>query len=167
MPVTRRLLLAALLLAGCQTQTPTQRVWPSYATEVKKILAEYDLAMHEVSQIDLELGTIPGSAPPVPLKPDDAVARLEKNVIPKLNDVATHAASVNTPNSSRLTAMHRPLREALAAKADAYKMMCSAFKKKDTSEFDKGQAKLVEAGDLLAGFRRDFMTAIAEGGPRE
>ncbi len=168
--MTRRLLfaLAALAIAACDTSTPTQRAWPLYSAEVKKILAAYDDAMLEVANVDVALQIIPGSEPgSTPMKPEEAISKLEKEVIPRLDKAATHAASISIPNSSRLTAMHRPLSESLAAKADAYKMMCTAFKKKDTAEFDKGVAKLTEASNLLSGFRREYGTAVIEGGPRE
>ena len=168
--MTRRLLLLVLLLvvavAGCQSQTPTQRAWPAYSNEVKKILGEYDEAMHKVSEIDVAL-TAPPSAGGTSLTADSAVKQIEADVIPKLDKIATHAAAIQTPNSSRLTAMHRPLAEALAAKADAYKTMTKAFKDRDTALFDKGVAKLAQAGDQLAGFRKEFSTAVLEGGPRE
>lgn len=165
------LLLTALLTQGflCAPPNPTQRTWPAYSAAVQKILDDHDLAMNAVAQIDISLTPQPGSngALIATMKPDGAVVELEKTVIPQLRVVATSAASIQTPNSSRLTALHRPLAEALTGKADAYKIMCDAFKKRDSTEFDKGLAKLTQASNQLRAFRKEFGDAQMDGGPSE
>ena len=80
------------------------------------------------------------------------------------------ASSIQFPHPEHvptLTRMHDQLTKALVEKADAYKKIVEAYRRKDADQFQQGKAKLGDATDKLSKFRDEFSEAVDNGGPSE
>ncbi len=174
----RRRLIPVFLLLAFLTQgflcssNPTRTAWPQYVQAIDGLLGDYDGAMAEVANIDIALSPTQAPGPDgkkgePAIKADEAVTQLEKNVIPKLDAIADRAAKLKVPGSVTITRMHAPLAEAMASRAEAYKLITKAYRTRDTDMFDKGIVKLTEASEKLGGFLKEYRDAKMGGGPRE
>ena len=131
--MTRRLIPVFVLLAFLTqgflcAANPTQTAWPQYVAAIDGILGDYDAAMAEVANIDIALSPTVAPGPDgkkgePAIKADEAVTQLEKNVIPKLDALADRSAKLKVPGSVTITRMHAPLAEAMASRAEAYKLI--------------------------------------------
>jgi len=164
---TRLLALLALPLFACAPQSPEKRQWPTYSKAATNILGEYDQAMNGVASVDLAL--VAPNPPPKggiqPMNNDQAVAELEKTVIPALNTAAAEANGIEFKTDSSLARLHQMLVQGLALKAEAYKSLVNGYKAKNAEMFDQGVAKLSQGDVLMGNFRSCFQDGVMNGAP--
>ena len=161
------LAFATAALFACSQPGPSQRAWPVYSTAVTAILQEYDTAMNEIANVDIALSA-PNPAPKGGIQPmnnDQAVADIEKTVIPMLDKAAGEANGIEFKTESDLSRLHQFLVQGLAVKADAYKTLVAAFRAKNAESFDAGVGKLTQADALMGQFRSCFQEGRMNGGP--
>ncbi len=160
-------LLVAVSLLGCGKKDPNLIAWPVYSDRVKLILAEYDQAMNEVGDIDIKLTPVQQADGKVgaQINPQQAIERIEKEVIPRLQRAKAMADGLKTPNAKLITQIHATLATSLALKLDGYVTMVAAFRGRDPQKYDQGIQKLTSGADQLGSYRKIFSDSLAAGGP--
>lgn len=165
--VSSAVALSALASVACRAHTPAEKAWPTYMKATQGILTQYDEAMIAVANIDLGLTASPNApkGAPTPLTNDQAVAEIEKEVVSRLDKAAAQANAIEFKGPNSLADCHQLLVQGLALKADAYKTLADAYKKKDAGLFQAGTKKLSDSDALMGNFRRSFQEGVLDGGP--
>jgi hypothetical protein len=167
--------LPVACLVACQQPSPSQRAWPTYEKAAKDILNEYNNAMNNVVAIDLASPSSPAVSPDLatpgkkggtqPLTTDQAVAKIDSDVVPPLDKAASEANGIELKNVPDIAALHDVLVKGLALKADAYKSIVAAYRSKNAQKFDEAIVKLNKGEQLMTRFQLAFNEGEMDGVP--